>query len=197
MHHVETAHPEDGQSPFLAVEENSYHAGPGMGEPTKQPATNGLEYGGSDLVLQGDDSSAGTCYIECPTGCGELISYSEFPVHLDFHFAESAVLEETGCQDLATEHVKKKWDEYMADADRQVAMSLERETEHDMERDLALDQEVYGFDVTLKGSRKASRGAPSSHRRQKDQKSTKGAAHGSSSRGPRRGSVCNCPVLVP
>ncbi|EER27535.1 hypothetical protein CPC735_028710 [Coccidioides posadasii C735 delta SOWgp] len=88
MQHVELCHPENGYSPFIAVEdgqmtgtEATYSTPLSDVTPSKSPA---------NAELFGDIDS----YVECPAGCGEAITVAELPSHLDLHSAETIALEE-------------------------------------------------------------------------------------------------------
>lgn len=90
--HVELCHPENGYSPFIALEDDQ-GAGAMIGSeetyltplsnitPSKSPA-------GAEFYV--DTGS----YVECPAGCGEAITVAELPSHLDLHSAEDFALEE-------------------------------------------------------------------------------------------------------
>lgn len=89
--HVELCHPEDGYSPFIAVENDR---GPKLTTDSEE-----RHRGPNDITLSntpaGDEHSIDTnSYVECPAGCGEAITVAELPSHLDLHSAEEFALEE-------------------------------------------------------------------------------------------------------
>ncbi|KAL1958309.1 hypothetical protein VTO42DRAFT_4626 [Malbranchea cinnamomea] len=129
MHHVEVHHPENGHSPFAVTEDGSDDASLAWQYAIEEALSTPEVDSSWKLELQAEDTPAddATNYVECPTGCGEMINVTDLSVHLDFHFAESAVLEETGCEDLAPQHVIKDWDDYMADAEAQLSKNVAKE----------------------------------------------------------------------
>ncbi|PGG99870.1 hypothetical protein GX51_06081 [Blastomyces parvus] len=88
--HVELCHPENGTSPFIAPEEPSptphnlnhstNHTSESSTGPSVEPSTN------DDDPLDG--------YVDCPHGCGEIISTTELSTHLDLHMAEDMASED-------------------------------------------------------------------------------------------------------
>lgn len=175
MHHVEISHPENGFSPFVAPENVTLNTS-AVQQRSASPSTP------EDFVAENDLSDAGDNYIECPTGCGEQIRFSELSVHLDLHFAESAVLEETGCEELAKEHVDKKWSDYMADAQDQLSKKVAQVLD-------AQDFVLAPRDPRKANHKASTRVSTASRHKNKEVKTSKDAAHATSSRRPRPTSV--------
>lgn len=48
----------------------------------------------TNALVNGQGQSDETRYIDCPHGCGELVTSVELSTHLDLHLAESAALED-------------------------------------------------------------------------------------------------------
>ena len=77
LQHLELSHPENGESPFIAVE-------------------NGSESRPEDKVRQSSGTSSGTIsvyeeedvYVQCPARCGESVILAELRNHMDLHSAE-------------------------------------------------------------------------------------------------------------
>ena len=181
MHHVETFHPENGVSPFVATEDESWSTShvPQDRKRSASPAA-AEEWDTTSETENGDElPDADDIYIDCPTGCGEQILFSELSVHLDFHFAESTVLEETGCEELAKEHVNKKWNDYVAEAQVQVSKKVAQ----------ALDAQDFVLapkDARRSNQRGSNRPSTTSRRRGKESRTSKNAT---ASRRSRRTSV--------
>lgn len=141
IHHVEVLHPENGQSPFAAVDDDCPN---GANKPT---INNGepVPESNAEVSLSAEDAVAEDMYyLDCPVGCGEKILPDDLSLHLDLHFAESAAFEEVGLTDLAKEHVNKGHGDYVTDAGLEVAKKM------------AEDFSAYEGDFTVagKGSRK-------------------------------------------
>ena len=77
LQHLELTHPENGESPFIAVEDGS-------------------ESRPKDRVIQSSGTSSATAaayeeedvYAQCPVRCGESVILAELPNHMDLHSAE-------------------------------------------------------------------------------------------------------------
>ncbi|KGY14906.1 hypothetical protein PABG_12181 [Paracoccidioides brasiliensis Pb03] len=90
--HVELCHPENELSPFIATEEPSSIVSSNLNHIAEKPgdspmlATGSLPINDEDYFLDG--------YVDCPQGCGEIISAAELSSHLDLHLGEGMVFEE-------------------------------------------------------------------------------------------------------
>lgn len=81
--HIELCHPENGTS-------DSGHGGLIL----KQPE--GAYHYQQDLLCDDDDEGDNPeKYVDCPHGCGELVTRAELPIHLDLHIAEEVANEKT------------------------------------------------------------------------------------------------------
>lgn len=82
--HIEFCHPENGTS----------DTGQG-GHIVEQPE--GAFDHQQDLLCDNDDDGEyhPDKYVNCPHGCGELVTEVELPIHLDLHIAEDVANEET------------------------------------------------------------------------------------------------------
>ncbi|PYH94978.1 DUF1671-domain-containing protein [Aspergillus ellipticus CBS 707.79] len=78
--HVETCHPEDNMHPM--------HGGRLVNMLDIAPELQRLS------PPDGKEEYSGN-YVECPHGCGEIVTDAEISGHLDLHFAESVALEDT------------------------------------------------------------------------------------------------------
>ncbi|KAI9881370.1 MAG: hypothetical protein M1830_003377 [Pleopsidium flavum] len=84
LQHVELCHPENGDSPFIARdEEESPHAQLDDVDNT----------GVSTYSPSGHDTEE---YIDCPRWCGETVTIAELPSHIELHLAEGMAFDGTG-----------------------------------------------------------------------------------------------------
>ena len=97
LQHLELSHPENGESPFIAIED-------GSASPPE------------DKVRQSSGTSESTAsayeeedvYVQCPGQCGESVILAELPNHMDLHGAEdmasfdlrSSSISQDGCLHL-------------------------------------------------------------------------------------------------
>jgi hypothetical protein len=81
--HVELCHPEDDLSPSIMCQDVEKFTG--------------LEEGEDDpsAICSPPSDQQGTTYFDCPHGCGEVVTASDLPAHMDFHVAETLAIEET------------------------------------------------------------------------------------------------------
>ena len=91
LQHVELCHPENGESPFIAQEENQeikLAGGYEGGSPssTDVPSENGEEE---------DEEEA---FVDCPAQCGEVITLAELSNHIEMHATEGTSLDGTDLQ---------------------------------------------------------------------------------------------------
>lgn len=87
--HVELCHPENGTSPFIAIEEPRASA-QDLNHSNTDKKDSPVDYTGP--VANDDDPLSG--YVDCPHGCGEIISTAELSSHLDLHIAEEMAFED-------------------------------------------------------------------------------------------------------
>lgn len=82
LQHLELSHPENGESPFIATNEN-----------IKLPL--GLRVGKvtSSSDISCDDEECEEVYVDCPEHCGEAITFIELVGHLELHRAEGIKLD--------------------------------------------------------------------------------------------------------
>lgn len=96
LQHVELIHPENGESPFIAIEYDT--------DQSRSSSSNSEAKGkGKAVALQPEPrhSSSGSSvdenpatYIECPYHCGELVVSTDLTSHTDLHLAENMAFEE-------------------------------------------------------------------------------------------------------
>ncbi|KAG5287078.1 DUF1671 domain-containing protein [Histoplasma ohiense] len=87
--HVELCHPENGTSPFIAIEE-PWASAEDLNQSNTDKKDSPVDYTGP--VANDDDPLSG--YVVCPHGCGEIISTAELSSHLDLHVAEEMAFED-------------------------------------------------------------------------------------------------------
>jgi zinc finger-containing ubiquitin peptidase 1 len=93
LQHVELIHPENGESPFIATEQD---------EEESRSSSSKQESSGKEVALQDKQTQSSSTlslenpatYIECPYNCGELVASAELTSHTDFHLAENMAFEE-------------------------------------------------------------------------------------------------------
>ena len=84
LQHVELCHPENGMSPFLVRDD----AGP------EHTRLDGGETGCPTESSSIDD--ADEAYMICPQRCGENVTITELPNHMEMHFAEGMAFDGSG-----------------------------------------------------------------------------------------------------
>ena len=95
--HVELCHPENGESPFIAVmhddqhdvHANEKHSGPRLCVRSGRESTLSID------TPSEDDSDGEENYVECPALCGETVTLAELSSHMELHGAEGMVVDET------------------------------------------------------------------------------------------------------
>ncbi|PGG98922.1 hypothetical protein AJ80_09439 [Polytolypa hystricis UAMH7299] len=99
--HVELCHPENGFSPFIAAEEESSQTHiTGPDEPHQSSRGDSPQL--PSLSYTPNESAFIDGYVECPHGCGEVITNAELQLHLDLHVAEGFAFEEVNASTKAT-----------------------------------------------------------------------------------------------
>jgi hypothetical protein len=99
IQHVNLCHPETE----LIRRINSQEHEPSSAEDdTKDPPT----------IVGSDEDVNEALYTPCPHGCGELVLNAEVSTHLDFHAAETLMLDDLGLhseENVATNHLRYFW----------------------------------------------------------------------------------------
>ena len=89
LQHVELCHPENGVSPFIS----------GDNVPAPRLRGNFQEYeegsrSSTDVPSEYGDHEEDDAFIECPNQCGEVITVTELPSHMELHATGSTALNE-------------------------------------------------------------------------------------------------------
>ena len=77
MQHLELSHPENGVSPFIAVEDN----------PQSQVATRSRPNSATSSSTASEYEEEDV-YVQCPAQCGESVTLAELSSHMELHGAE-------------------------------------------------------------------------------------------------------------
>ena len=81
MQHVELCHPENGESPFIASQE----------EVDLRPVPEAESGSASTTDVPSEDDEE---YVECPHRCGEAVTIAELPNHMELHQDEGMAFDE-------------------------------------------------------------------------------------------------------
>lgn len=84
--HIEFCHPENGTS----------DAGLGGGFTVERQETLGVNQHQPDAFWNEETQYQADKYLDCPHGCGEVVTNAELPTHLDLHFAEEVANDDAG-----------------------------------------------------------------------------------------------------
>ena len=90
--HFELSHPENGNSPFIALEDS---------DSPVMPVRSGLAIVQENMSSSDDED--GERYVQCPTQCGETVTLTELSSHMDLHQAEGIALCEAEGDGVITE----------------------------------------------------------------------------------------------
>ena len=81
MQHVELCHPENGESPFIATQAKVV--------PRPFPEDGSGSASTTDVPSEDDEE-----YVECPHRCGEAVTVTELPNHMELHQDEGMAFDE-------------------------------------------------------------------------------------------------------
>ena len=109
--HVELCHPENGESPFIAVMHDDGHdahadkedSGPRLCVRSGRESTLSID------TPSEDDSDDEQNYVECPALCGETVTLAELSSHMELHGAEGMAVDETQENVASTEETRPEF----------------------------------------------------------------------------------------
>lgn len=87
IQHVETIHPENGESPFIVRDSDRESRARCSGD------EEAAQQGNQKPLSQNSEENE---YVKCPHDCGELVPRAELSIHQNFHVAEEMALTEAG-----------------------------------------------------------------------------------------------------
>lgn len=93
LQHVELIHPENGESPFIAAEQDGDEGCSSSSNQKNKEKEAALQDKQTPPSSAPSLESPAT-YIECPYNCGELVASAELTSHTDFHLAEKMAFED-------------------------------------------------------------------------------------------------------
>lgn len=110
--HVELCHPENGESPFIAVMHDDGHithadeedSGPRLCVRSGRESTLSID------TPSEDDSDNEEDYVECPALCGETVTLAELSSHMELHGAEGMTVDETREITVFEEETRSEFD---------------------------------------------------------------------------------------
>ncbi|KAI1965816.1 hypothetical protein LOZ58_000716 [Ophidiomyces ophidiicola] len=103
LQHIELCHPENGNSPFIAEDDQSHEA-----TTTKEPFNTPPGAATPPRANSPSVDIDANQYVECPADCGEAIAIGELASHLDFHSAEGLALEEAALSSIKSPSYDKE-----------------------------------------------------------------------------------------
>ncbi|MCJ1309982.1 hypothetical protein MMC25_003643 [Agyrium rufum] len=102
MQHLELCHPENGQTPVIAVDGGRHSS------PSFKDAHLSVRAGKESTPLRSElseDEDEDEGYVKCPRGCGEIVTLAELVSHMELHASEEMSMDD---EDRGIE-VKQQW----------------------------------------------------------------------------------------